>query len=79
MSLYHEAASVLSQSNSEGGSFKSRIFGNKNLKSPKAQLYALTFETCKWSGVLKEVIDNSQLLQHEKKVGSLSIITADRG
>ena len=68
MSLYHEAASVLSQSGSEGGSLKSKIFSNKTLKSPKTQLYALALETCKWSGILTEVIDNSQLLQHERKV-----------
>ncbi|KAH8889593.1 S-adenosyl-L-methionine-dependent methyltransferase [Thozetella sp. PMI_491] len=68
MSLYHEAASVLTQSGSEGGSLKSRVFGNKTLKSPKPQLYALVLETCKWSAVLKEVVDNSQLLQHEKKL-----------
>lgn len=68
MSLYHEAAAILSSSGSEGGSLKSRIYGNKDLKSPPAQLYALVFETCKWSLVLKEVIDASEILKHERKV-----------
>ncbi len=69
MSLYHEAASILSQSGPEAGSLKSRIFGNKTLKSPKNQLYAVVLETCKWSSVLSEVIDQTELLQHERKVG----------
>ncbi|KAH8909966.1 S-adenosyl-L-methionine-dependent methyltransferase [Coniochaeta sp. PMI_546] len=68
MSLYHEAAAILSSSGSEGGSLKSRIYGNKDLKSPPAQLYALVFETCKWSHVLKEVIDASEILKHERKL-----------
>lgn len=72
MSLYHEAAQVLTGSGSPnahaGGSFKSRVFGNKDLKSPPAQVYALALESCKWSAVLKEVIENSQLLQAERKV-----------
>jgi putative methyltransferase len=68
MSLYHEAAAILSSTGSEGGSLKSRIYGNKDLKSPPAQLYALVFETCKWSAVLSEVIDASEILRHERKV-----------
>jgi putative methyltransferase len=68
MSLYHEAAAILSSTGTEGGSLKSRIYGNKDLKSPPAQLYALVFETCKWSPVLKEVIDASDILKHERKV-----------
>lgn len=67
MSLYHEAAGILSSSN-EGGSLKSRIYGKKDLKSPPAQLYALVFETCKWSLVLKEVIEASEILKSERKV-----------
>jgi len=72
MSLYHEAASILTSSGSPnahlGGSFKSRVFGSKDLKSPPAQVYALALESCKWSALLKEVIENSQLLQSERKV-----------
>ncbi|KAG5932190.1 hypothetical protein E4U60_005409, partial [Claviceps pazoutovae] len=75
MSLYHEAADILSTStnaphpspSSEGGSLKARVFGRKNLKSPPSQLYALVLETCKWSGVLKEVIEEAELLRHERK------------
>lgn len=66
MSLYHEAAAILT--NPEGGSLKSRVFSAKNLKSPPAQVYALALETCKWSAILKEVVDSSQLLNHERKV-----------
>lgn len=68
MSLYHEAASVLGADASAGGNLRSRVFGRKDLKSPPTQVYALALETCKWSPVLSEIIDNSQLLQHEKKV-----------
>ncbi|KAI0199959.1 S-adenosyl-L-methionine-dependent methyltransferase [Astrocystis sublimbata] len=75
MSLYHEAADILSAPESTGGSLKQRIFGQgpktKKLKSPPQQLYALVFETCKWSSVLKEVIDSSELLRHERKLTPL--------
>ncbi|KAJ6779902.1 hypothetical protein PWT90_06265 [Aphanocladium album] len=68
MSLYHEGAEVLVASSTEGGSLKSRIFGRRNIKSTPGQLYALVFETCKWSSVLKEVIDASAILSIEKKL-----------
>lgn len=67
MSLYHEAAEALSTA-SGPGSFKSRIFGNRQLRSSPAQVYALAIETCKWSTVLSEIIDAAGLLQAEKKV-----------
>ena len=38
------------------------------LKSPPAQVYALALESCKWSGVLKEVIEGAELLGRERKV-----------
>ncbi|KAL8285187.1 hypothetical protein RB600_009578 [Gaeumannomyces tritici] len=66
MSLYHETAAVLASS--EGGSLKARVFRLKTLKSAPSQVYALAFETCKWSPVLKEVVENAQLLQHERKL-----------
>ncbi|KAK4456097.1 S-adenosyl-L-methionine-dependent methyltransferase [Podospora aff. communis PSN243] len=68
MSLYHEAAGLLSAPTTHGGSLKSRIFGNKELKSPPAQVYALVLETRKWSVVLKEVVENAQLLSAERKL-----------
>ncbi|KAG6012986.1 hypothetical protein E4U41_005180, partial [Claviceps citrina] len=79
MSLYHEAAHLLStlpqqrqqqqQQHQPGGSFKARVFGrNTTAKSPPSQLYALVLETCKWSGVLKEVIEGAELLRHERKL-----------
>lgn len=68
MSLYHEAAEILTSSSNEGGSLKSRVFKRKNIKSPPNQLYAVVFETCKWSAVLKEVIEGAELLKHERKV-----------
>lgn len=71
MSLYHEAADILSNPGAAGGSLKSRVFGKKNLKSPPNQLYALVLETAKWSPVLKEVIDRSDLLRLERKVSTI--------
>ncbi|KAH7170468.1 S-adenosyl-L-methionine-dependent methyltransferase [Dactylonectria macrodidyma] len=68
MSLYHEAAEFLVGSSSGGGSLKSRVFKKKNLKSPPNQLYALVFESCKWSPVIKEVIEKSDLLKLERKL-----------
>ena len=68
MSLYHEAADVLTAPNNVGGSLKSRIFSSKTLKSPPAQIYALVIETCKWSPILTEVIERSDLLSLERKV-----------
>ncbi|KAI0432212.1 S-adenosyl-L-methionine-dependent methyltransferase [Xylaria sp. FL1042] len=74
MSLYHETADILSAPSSTGGNLKTRLFGNKNkrnFKSPPQQIYALASETCKWSAVLKEVIDSSELLRHERKLTPL--------
>jgi len=68
MSLYHEAAGLLSAPTTHGGSLRSRVFGNKDLKSQPAQVYALVLETWKWSAVLKEVVENAQLLKSERKV-----------
>lgn len=70
MSLYHETAEILSQPSSTGGNLKTRIFSHKNLKSPAQQIYALAVESCKWSAVLKEVIEATDLLRHERKVRS---------
>ncbi|KAI1261195.1 S-adenosyl-L-methionine-dependent methyltransferase [Xylariaceae sp. FL1019] len=71
MSLYHETADILSAPTSTGGNLKTRIFTNKSLKSPPQQIYALAIETCKWSSVLKEVIDAAELLRHERKLTPL--------
>ncbi|RDA83479.1 hypothetical protein CP532_7049 [Ophiocordyceps camponoti-leonardi (nom. inval.)] len=71
MSLYHEAAEILSTAQSQGGSLKSLVFGSKKKKTVKSQpnqLYALVVETTKWSPVLKEVIEASELLKHERKL-----------
>jgi putative methyltransferase len=70
MSLYHEAAELLTAPTTEGGSLKSRVFRNKKLKSQPNQLYALVLETRKWSPVLKEIIENAELLKYERKVGN---------
>ncbi|KAH9883906.1 S-adenosyl-L-methionine-dependent methyltransferase [Xylariomycetidae sp. FL2044] len=77
MSLYHETADILSAPSSAGGNLKTRIFGKKGLKSPPQQVYALALETCKSSSVLKEVIENSDLLRHERKLSpTLALLLA---
>ena len=59
MSLYYDAASILtSSSNTGGGSFKSRIYSSHSKASP-AQIYALITEASKWDILLKEVIENA--------------------
>ncbi|KAL7798439.1 S-adenosyl-L-methionine-dependent methyltransferase [Trichoderma ceciliae] len=68
MSLYHEAAEILSSSSSSAGSLKSRVYGRKNGKAPPGQLYALVLESAKWSSVLKEVIEKTELLKLERKL-----------
>ncbi|KAK7225833.1 hypothetical protein V2G26_013836 [Clonostachys chloroleuca] len=68
MSLYHEAAEFLLAPTSDGGSLKARVFKKKGLKSPPNQLYALVLETCKWSVVLKDVIERAELLKLERKL-----------
>jgi putative methyltransferase len=70
MSLYYEAADLLTAPTNAGGSLKSRIFNKKDLKSQPAQIYALAIETCKWSSILKEVVENSEILRLERKVCS---------
>lgn len=72
MSLYYESAPFILGKSGEGGtetgSLKSRVFGLKTLRSSPTQVYALVAEASKWSSVLKDVIENSQLLILERKV-----------
>lgn len=68
MSLYYDAVSVLTVTDQQG-SLKSRIYSNKSgLKSKPAHLYALISECAKYDVFLKEVIENSQILEREPKV-----------
>ena len=68
MSLYYDAAPLLLASSEQTGSLKSRVFSSKGHKSPPKQIFALVSEATKWSPVLSEVVENSQLLQSERKV-----------
>ena len=68
MSLYYEASAVLSNSENTGGSLKSRTYAKKDLRNSPAQIYALVSETTKWSPILKEVVERSEILKYEKKV-----------
>lgn len=71
MSLYYDAATVLSSSTTDqGGSFKSRIYNSKSLKASPAQIYALVTEASKWDILLKEVIEHAGILSLESKVFS---------
>ncbi|KAL9608214.1 MAG: hypothetical protein Q9167_006936 [Letrouitia subvulpina] len=63
MSLYHEAARFVHSTSAQPGSLQSRIFSSKGLKNAPKQVFALVIEVSKWSEVLSEVIENSQLLQ----------------
>ena len=69
MSLYYEADRFLVNSDQATGSLKSRVFTAKDLKSKPAQVFALVAKGSKWSPILKEVVEKSQLLTLEKKVG----------
>jgi 25S rRNA (cytosine2278-C5)-methyltransferase len=68
MSLYIDAANAISNSDKTGGSLKSRIYSGKTWHHPPHQIYALVGESIKWSPVLKEVIEKSELLKIERKV-----------
>lgn len=68
MSLYYEAASFLTAPAGAGGSFKSRVYSAKGLKVSPAQIYAVITEASKWDLLLKEVIENSEILSQEPKV-----------
>ncbi|MCJ1437474.1 hypothetical protein MMC27_006861 [Xylographa pallens] len=68
MSLYYEAVSFIEPSALQTYSLKSRIYNAKNLKSTPAQIFALVSEASKWSPILKEVVEKSQLLLHERKL-----------
>jgi putative methyltransferase len=68
MSLYYEASTVLSNPENTGGSLKSRTYSKKDLRNSPTQIYALVSETTKWSPILKEVVEKSEVLKYEKKV-----------
>ncbi|KAI5368010.1 Putative SAM-dependent methyltransferase RsmB/NOP2-type, RNA (C5-cytosine) methyltransferase [Septoria linicola] len=68
MSLYHEAAEILTAAQKNGGSLKSLVFGKKTWKSDPKALFALTTETAKWSVVLSEVLEKSGVLKVEKNL-----------
>lgn len=68
MSLYYEAEQFISAADQQSGSLKSKIYSAKGLKSTAAQLFALVSEASKWSSIVKEVVEKSQLLVHERKV-----------
>ncbi|KAL5333284.1 S-adenosyl-L-methionine-dependent methyltransferase [Aspergillus crustosus] len=71
MSLYYDAASVLTAPSSTGGSFKSRLYNSRTLKASPAQVYALVIEAAKWDIFLKEVIDKAGILKLEPKLTPL--------
>lgn len=72
MALYYDAAPLLSSSE-QTGSLKSRVFNSRDIKSSPKQVYALVSEASKWSSILTEVIEKSQLLQYERKVCERSL------
>ncbi|KAF1811493.1 putative NOL1/NOP2/sun domain protein [Eremomyces bilateralis CBS 781.70] len=68
MSLYYEAADILSASLSGKGSIQSLVYSNKTLKNKPGHLFALLSEASKWSPVLKDIINQSGVLAIEKKL-----------
>ncbi|PSK51759.1 25S rRNA (cytosine-C(5))-methyltransferase rcm1 [Elsinoe australis] len=75
MSLYFEAAKVLDEIKDKPASLKDRVYKDKTLRSSPGTVFALISEATKWSEVLSEVIDKSQVLSLERKLTpSLSLI-----
>ncbi|MCJ1329508.1 hypothetical protein MMC10_006188 [Thelotrema lepadinum] len=70
MSLYHEAASLITTSSSiSHDSLKSQIFSRTvTRKSSSTQLFALVAEASKWNAILKEVVERSGILAHERRL-----------
>lgn len=69
MSLYHDAATVLSSASHSQGSLRSRIYdGNITIKSSPQLVYGLVTECAKWDIILSEVIDNARMMSQEPKV-----------
>ena len=76
MALYYDAVHVLT-ADTQQGSLKSRVYGGDlDLRSKPAQVYALIVECTKYNTFLKEVIDNTGLLEHESKVRFLSFVSS---
>lgn len=71
MSLYHEAAQILTTVTQQSGSIKSIVFGKKEWKTDRKTLFALSTEAAKWSEVLSEVVEKSDLLDAEKQVSTV--------
>jgi putative methyltransferase len=74
MSLYYEAASLLSGPRaSPSASLKTRIYSapNGSFKSAPKQLYALLLQTRKYSEILVEVVEKSGIIEAEKKLTPL--------
>ena len=67
MSLYYDAAAILSGEGASG-SLKSRVFNSAQVKSKPSAVYALIAECAKYDSFLKEVIENTGLLEREPKV-----------
>ncbi|KAK5091427.1 hypothetical protein LTR05_001610 [Lithohypha guttulata] len=70
MALYYDTAAVLSSAQGQG-SLKSSIYGDAAKKSRPTQIYALISQTAKRDVLLKEVIENAELLKHESKLTPL--------
>ena len=67
MSLYYDAAAILAGEGASG-SLKSRVYNSPQVKSKPSAVYALIAECAKYDSFLKEVIDNTGLLEREPKV-----------
>lgn len=73
MSLYYEAVKFLQRPTGSDESLASVVYRAKDLKTKPVQVYALISEATKWSSVLSNVIDSTDLLKQERKV-SLRIV-----
>lgn len=77
MSLYYEAARILEAARDNQGSIKSITFGRQDWKSDRKALFALATETAKWSSILSEVIENSDVLKIERQVSKRFALEID--
>jgi len=68
MALYYDTAKIIETLGNDSVDLKQLIYNDKSLKSNAGTVFALVSESIKWSEIISEVIEHSNLLELEKKV-----------
>lgn len=68
MSLYYDAVNFLVRPAGSDESLATILHRASSAKTKASQVYALVSEATKWSSVLSGIIEQTEILKHEKKV-----------